>query len=310
MIDCRPFIRPSSLPALALCPGRALMEARACAQAPWLEAMQSDAAREGTLAHEAIAQVLLCCWQEKMPADLALDRCGALLARLSPWAKQAARTCVAYALALRERLERESGGPVTSQVERHLGGDGIGIRRGGTADLVLIGGNRVVVVDWKCGFLDQGNATTHRQLHAYAVMAWDRYRQPLGIRSVDIHLAQGRLRAFSAARFTEAWIEAARADCQRVVAAASADAPPLAPSIGACRYCKALPWCRAARESIMDAIAEHALFGEAPDDVARQDEAAALARRFAAAVKDCQLARRNAQATTRAVPCGGVSHGA
>jgi hypothetical protein len=289
-------IRPSALPSLELCPGAALMQARALALIPALGRIVHAAAEQGTLGHAVVAQTLALIyhgpdgWSDPVSV---LTKAERMMAGLSDWTRDAVRRCVSYAVALIDGEHKRTGIRPTVEVEMHLSGKCIDIARGGTADLVILGSGRVIVADWKLGFLDQGEAADHLQLAAYAVMAWEkyispRYRQFLLEPFVEVHLAQGRRREFSAATFDKNAIDAVRERIRSVVAGAMAEKPPLRPSIDACRYCKALTHCRAARERIMNANDEIALFGDAVADRIKLAEDAAIAKRFAEEVKALQ----------------------
>lgn len=278
--------------AIELCPGRPTMEARALAMVPALARITHAVAEQGTLAHNVKAQTLALIYHGpggRMESGAALAKMAGALAQLEPWAADACRRCVVYIVALVESLERD-GYTVRVEVEMHLAGSGVGIKRGGTADTVLLCSRdgafrRVVVEDTKTGFLDQGEAADHLQLSAYAVMAFDRYHPA---EPVDIHLAQGRRREFSAACFSSDAIKGVRSRILRAVAGALVPEPELRPSIEACRYCKAITHCRAVRERIMHAREELALFGDSVADRVRLAEDAAIARRFVEEVRHLQ----------------------
>ncbi len=246
------YIRPSSMAAIEICPGRARMEAAAVAQTPALEQISRPAAEQGTLGHSVVAKLLALTyqgpdgWQE--PA-VALAQIANLEAGLESWAADGVRRCFAYAVALVDRERKANGGmtPIIV-IERHLVGDGVLIVRGGTADLILISTGRIVVVDWKLGFLDQGHAADHLQLATYAVMARDKY----GPKNIEVHLAQGRRQEFSSALYSQNDIEAARDRVRVAVAGAKAAHPPLRRDIDACRYCRALTACRQVRDHLED----------------------------------------------------------
>jgi hypothetical protein len=282
------YIRPSSMAAIELCPGRALMEARACALVPALRDACSPAARQGTLGHEVVAQTLSLIYQRPdgwMDLEAAQTRMAHAFDSLDPWSRDSARRCLSYGVALVDReVARVGQAGVHLSIERHLSGQGIDIGRGGTADLVIVTDDKAVVADWKLCFLSQGDAADHLQLACYAVMAWDKY-QP---KAVEIHLANGRRREWSSAIYDAHAIDLARDRVQRAVAAARAECPHLSAGIDQCRYCKALPLCRAARERIMHAAHSQALFGAQPEDRIRLAEDAALARRFAEEAKNLQ----------------------
>jgi hypothetical protein len=109
-------------------------------------------------------------------------------------------------------------------------------------------------------------------------MAADRWKPSHG---VVVHLAMGRRREFSSAHYDAPTIAAVRERIRRAVAAARAPSPRLNPCVTACRYCKALAFCRAAREHIMDANEALALFGADPADRVQLAQAAVIAKRFA-----------------------------
>jgi len=285
--DRADFIRPSSMGAIELCNGRPLMEWRAITLVPALERMNRPAAEQGTMGHAVTAQTLSLTYQQPggwtMPDD-ALGQMARAMDKLEAWTRDAVRRCVAYAVALVDQAMQDEF-EVTIQIEMHLSGQGIGIARGGTADLVLLCRDlengrirRVIVADWKLGWLDQGHAADHLQLAAYAVMAWDKYQPDQG---VTVHLAQGRRQEFSSAHYTASAIEAVRQRILAAVAAAWTDEPEIRPDIDACRYCKALLFCRTAREHIMHAADQLALFGESVTDRVQLAKDAAMARRFA-----------------------------
>ncbi|MFM2089549.1 MAG: hypothetical protein RLZZ127_38 [Planctomycetota bacterium] len=261
------------------------MEARACMVLPGLADWSSPVAMQGTWGHAVIAQTLALIYHSPTRQDQgeALAKMAGALERLEPWTRDAVRRCVAYAVALIDQAEA-SGVEVVVQIEIHLSGKGIDIGRGGTADLVLLLREpltrrvlRVVVIDWKLGYLDQGEAADHLQLAAYTVMAWDKYAPT---DSADVHLGQGRRRDFTAGRYLPAVIEGARARCRAVVAGALVEDPAINPSIDACRYCKSLTFCRAARARVHEAIEQADMFGTI------DPQGLALARRLADAAAD------------------------
>ncbi len=284
------FLRPSSLGAIELCPGRPEMEGRATELVPALLNIEHPQAKQGTMGHLVIAQTLALIYNGPGPwmshAE-ALEKMAGVMNGLDAWTRDSIRRCIAYSVGLVESVIRDGLEPAVFP-EMHLSGAGVKIPRGGTADLVIVARDqsgeidRVIIQDQKLGFLDQGHAAEHSQLHAYAVMAFDKFfRDSGGEGRVDIHLAQGRLRDFTATTFRGIEIEAARRHILAVVAKAKAHAPELNPGLEQCRYCKALSLCRAARERIMNAIEESALFGVETADRVKLMEDAQLAARFA-----------------------------
>lgn len=281
------FVRPSNLGALSICAGKAQMESRAVIAMPVLERLESPQAAMGTLGHLVIAQTLALMYHgddaQTRDQDECLAKMSGAMARLSEWDRDVVRRCVGYAVALIEKYRPNRDGIL---IEQKMCGKLIGIARGGTADLVLVCGDIVIVLDHKCGFLDQGHAAEHVQTAAYAVMAYDKFK----CREVHVHLAQGRLapgNRFSSAAYDVHAIAAARSFTLGIVTKASMVTAQLSPSIKACRYCKALTVCREARGYFMRANDSMSMFGapETPEDRLAIADAAAIAKRFSDEVK-------------------------
>ncbi len=281
MINVDEFIRPSSLEADELCPGRPTMEARACALIPALQHVTSDVARQGTLGHEVIASVLTdALWGNWSGASRAVASMEQRMGDLEPWCQDAVRRCVAYAFGVVRAWTDK--GRVECIAEVHLDGQAFGLVRGGTADFVLVISRgdrvvRVIVIDHKTGWLSQGEAADHVQLMAYGVLAAHRWLPSEG---VEVHLAMGRRCEFSSAFYDPEALIAAGERVRRIASRCKSERASLTPSTKACRYCRALPLCRAAREKIMEAQETFALFGAQPADRINLADDAALAKAF------------------------------
>lgn len=284
--DIEAFIRPSSMQAIEACPGRPTMEARAVALVPFLRDLTSEPARQGTLGHEVLAGVgrdaFAGDWSRAQQIVAGIE---GRMAHLAGWTKDGVRACLAYLCALvATNVRRFARVDVLEEI--HLDGAGIDIPRGGTADLVLLCYDaagvlvRVIVADWKLGFVSQGEAADHLQLGAYAAMALDHWHPRDG---VEVHLAAGRRHEFSSAFYGSQAMDAVRARLRRAGAAARVEAPQLRPCLTACRYCRAFILCRPARERLMDANDKSALFGFDPADRLAIADAVALAKAFAKA---------------------------
>jgi len=257
------FIRPSALPSLALCPGAAKMQAHVLnniCDGGYVEE-ESEEASVGTKIHDA-AQVGVESYIAGMDWENAIGHAKAYAVNqlgLSPWDVIYAERCLGFAqeLIAKYEIERED-----ILVEHKLNMEYFGLR-GGTADLVLIVPYKlVIVVDWKCGFLDQGEASEHDQLQAYGSAAADTFKS----KKAMVYLFQPRMdtniRA-SGATFDLSAIEKNKAWTQQVVNAARAENPELNPSYDACKYCKALGRCHAAKEWIMNVFEAIDLLGPA-----------------------------------------------
>lgn len=276
-------LRPSSLEAIEACPGRAFMEEQVCQLVPALDDITSEAAQQGTWGHEVLASIakeaFIGDWSG---ADAVIAGIEPRMTHLELWCKDAVRSCLTYLLGLLRRLTSD-GYHVQVLAETHLDGTHLGIPRGGTADLILLVSDRdgrlidVHIIDWKCGFVYQGEAADHLQLGTYAAMAakrWDRAKRFI------VHLAMGRRREFSSALYQAPELAAISHRIRGVVSAATAQVPVITPSLKACRYCKALPLCRKARLHLDGCAVDADLF----DDITPADKA--LARRFIAATED------------------------
>ena len=292
MYHQRQFIRPSSMSAIELCPGRPRLEAQICNLIPGWYDRSSPVAIQGTKAHDAQAHTLALIYHRPdgfHPASEALDDMRNHLAALEPWAADAARRCVAYCVALVDSLLAQ-GLRVRVEVEMHLPGGSTGIQRGGTADVLIFGYDmngvlrKLIIEDTKTGFLDQGEACDHLQLHCYAAMAWEKYEPE----HIEVHLAQGRIRHFSAASFTKWDVININHRAYFIVRRATEESHIFSPCINACRYCKALPLCAAARGKIMSDAKRLEMFGMDYSDRIKLDDDAKLARRFVEEAKELQ----------------------
>jgi hypothetical protein len=262
------------------------MEARACDLVPFLRDMESVPARQGKLGHEVLAGVLGSAFAgDWSRAGEVIATIEGRMSGLEAWTKDAVRQCAAYACALIASLSRRFY-RLEILVEEWLDGDGIGVPRGGTADLIVLCFSDqttlslVVVDDHKCGFVSQGEAADHLQLGGYGVMSWDRWRPRDG---VEVHLAAGRRHEFSSAFYGAQAMDAVRNRLRRAAAAARAEAPELRPCRTGCRYCRAFILCSAYREHFMDAHDQAALFGFDALDRLALAEAVDLAKAFAKA---------------------------
>lgn len=297
--DIEEFIRPSSAEAIEKCPARPTMEARAVAMVPILRDLCSEPARQGSKGHGVLYGVTVDAFAgDWSNAQAVISGIESRMAGLAGWTKDGVRACMAYVCALIAAATRRFA-RVEVLGEEHLDGAGIDTPRGGTADLVLLCYNAagalvlVIVEDHKLGFVSQGEAADHLQLGAYAVMAWDRWC-PIG--GVEVHLAAGRRHEFSSAHYDAQAIAGVRDRLRRAVAAARVPAPELRPCRKACVYCRALIFCRPAREFIMDARDQLALFGFDPAGRLDLQDAAALAKRFAQDADAVLKAAREAEA--------------
>jgi hypothetical protein len=273
------FIRPSSLAAIALCPGRPTLEA--AVEDAFAEAMESIQAEVevpeapeaalGTKVHAYVADGIrgwvLCQETGERGAlwgdAIALACNEAQAAGLDSWSVRCVQLCMEFA---RDLITKYEIHPDNVLVEHALDmGDLFGFAKAGTADLVLVVPHKtVIVVDWKAGFIDQGDADDHDQLQAYAIAAAATFKAV----EVLVYLYQPRAerhRRASGATFSAQALAKNRAWTEAVVRRARADDPELRPCFDACKHCKALTRCAAAKEWIMNAREAAALIGKPTD---------------------------------------------
>ncbi len=262
------FIRPSGLKKLDLCPASAQMEAAVVEQHG--EPPDGGAAALGTLAHAELAYQINAKYGKLAPGDCprALDT----------WTRSVVDYAFNFANALIEKHQIE---PENVLVEHHLDGDGFGLPNGGTADLILVVPfKRVIVVDFKAGFLAQDDADEHDQLACYSILAARTFKtQEILVYIVqpraDVEVTGATFDA-NALRITETWVR----DVTR--RARDPDAA-LNPGFEQCKFCKALPHCPAAKDYVMRLkdVLSSPIGPISDDDFGRLADAAKLAEKFA-----------------------------
>lgn len=281
MPDIEAFIRPSALEQLDLCAGSALLQALVVER--WGQPGSSEQAEAGAYAHAAIA--------------LSLSQRSRILVALTTlhadeFTIAMAQRCLDFAWMLIDLHQIE---PEHVLPEHHLACSAWGLPRGGTADLVLVVPfKKLFVIDWKTGFLDQGDAVDHVQIMAYGCAGAETFRVPY----VEVILFQPRLPR--AERVTRASFDAeqvrqglayvrevtARAR-EQLTAAQNGMALETRAGYQQCKYCRALPFCRTARTYMQDAIEVQELIGATtPPEWGSLADAAKLAESFAEASKE------------------------
>jgi hypothetical protein len=279
------FTRPSALRPVSLCAGRPAMEAAVVNT--YGEPEESPEASMGTKAHAYVAFAIQhavidgCDWA--IATDLYCNT--AQVDGMDHWTVWCIRSCLEFArdLITRHGIEREN-----VLVEHPLELADLGMPRQGTADLILVVPfKRVIVIDWKFTFLDQGDATDHDQLQAYATAAAADFRT----QAVEVWLFAPRdekAKRATGATFDAAALAANAAWTRAVVARAKAPNPELTPGYEQCLYCRALTRCAAAKEWIMNTREALAFIGTPLDPDAWGELAAAskIADKFAEDAKE------------------------
>lgn len=284
------FIRPSSLHAIAACPARPLTEAATVATVG--EPAESPEASMGHRAHAFVADAINnwklsqetgehgACWGD----TIALARNDAAADGLDAWTVRCIQFCLETA---RDLIAKYEIYPENALVEHRLDMTDLGMS-GGTADLILVEPfERVIVIDWKFTFMDQGDATEHDQLQAYAASAAVTFRTP----EVIVYLVAPRAdkdNRVTSAKFDADALRENATWTRAVVARATSERPELRASHDACIYCRALATCPAARKYIMDAHEALAVLGNptTADDLGELANAAKLAEKFAESGKE------------------------
>lgn len=255
-------IRPSNMDALADCAGRAQLEREVRRVVPAIEeVLAAEEAELGSDAHEACRRILRAVLFEAdgeprghgswRPIYDVMAAMKARFPNIDSWTWACVRRAVDFVLAL---IVKHEISPENVLLEHRLDGTVVGIERGGTADVVLvIPFKRLLVLDFKFGFLAQDHSEVHGQLGVYAAMAAATFRAE----EVVIFLVQPRM-IDEVERVTSATFDAAvlrnRSEWSRAVAVRAADPEAeLTPTWRACQHCKALPFCPAALEVIMKA---------------------------------------------------------
>lgn len=291
------FIRPSALTMLSLCAAAAQMSAEVVNRFGEEEA--APEADVGTTIHRWVAWAIDG-WRRHHTWGHAIAEACNRAARegLDSWSVRCIQLCAEFARDLIAKHDVEAENVLT---EHRLDMEGAGFRRGGTADLVLVlPFKRIVVVDWKAGFLDQGDADEHDQLAAYGAAAAVSFKAD----QVLVYLYQPRAekdRRATAAKFDAEALRKNAAWAVAVTERARADNPELSPSYDACKHCRALHRCEAAKEWSVRVLEAFAHIGNA-DDADRWGEtigAAKIAEKGAGAALDAAKAhlQKGGQAT-------------
>lgn len=284
--QAKKFIRPSNLHAIAACPARPLMEAATVAAMG--EPPDSPEASMGHRAHAFVAQAIED-WKCEPDAELwgiyIAKVCNDAAAHgLDAWTVRCIQFCLETARDLIAKYEIE---PENVLVEHRLDMADLGMA-GGTSDLLLVQPfKRVIGADWKFTFMDQGDATEHDQLQAYATASAVTFKVP----EVIVYLVAPRsdkANRVTSAKFDADTLRTNATWTRAVVARASSPNPELRASYDACLYCRSLIHCPEARKHIMDAREALAVIGKpsTPDSLGELAGAAKLAEKFADDGKD------------------------
>ena len=280
------YIRPSTLRQISLCPGSPTMQAAVVLG--YGEAQEADMARIGTVMHEICENAVNGWVLNLMSWDEALFRAD--VDALSHGLNKYDRWCVEYAIKEVAKLIDYYGiEKINVRTEQTIPMHKLGMDRTGSADVVLIMPMEfVVIIDYKFGFIDQGNPATHDQTAAYAAAASDVYMLP----KVVCHLIQPRAEAEyrnpPAATYDAQALDHATRWTKATTDMCRTEDPKLFAGYEQCCYCRALGQCKQAENFIMKTLEAVALIGwpTDPNEAGEAVEAAKLAELRAEEVKE------------------------
>lgn len=114
----------------------------------------------------------------------------------------------------------------------------------GTADVVLVSSERVMVIDWKFGYQDLHPVMASFQLSAYAAMAWQLFGKP--VQAMAYHARTKTEHQLPSLVGSEEADEI-RSQIESMIATAEEGVLTLSPHPAACEYCPAMATCPAVR---------------------------------------------------------------
>lgn len=175
-----------------------------------------------------------------------------------------------------------NGEPDQTLVEQRMTLDDNSATLVGTPDLVLIKGDRAMLVDWKFGRIPVDQATDNIQLAAYAVLVHESYPN---VRHISAFVLQPRLGNHTV-MYTYRQFTKMRENIFNVIYKTFVKRKTFNPSPDTCRYCPALRACPAVRDILGIKIADRqSAVAPTREDAAIWWDAAALADKWATAVR-------------------------
>lgn len=200
---------PSSLKRRELCPGSYKLEK----DLP--EPEKSDSAIEGTLHHDEVANMIL---------DFVEDRA---VREFSEEAKMAFN----YFWSIVSQYGKEG---LQILPEYRMSYKYCGIEQFfGTADVVIVVSDKVIIADWKFGRREVDPAEENTQGAAYALMAMQEFKKEIA----EVHFFNPVIHQTTSTTFTDK--QQIASYIMSVIAIAQEENAPVIPSEDACRYCKA-----------------------------------------------------------------------
>lgn len=197
---------PSSLERRELCPGSFRMEKD-------LPSVETEDSKSGTSLHEAIALVL-----EGRASEVSISPEDADLVKL-----------------MEDKFYEIKGTePKDFFIEKQLSFSYCGIEQfSGTADVLIVAGDRVIIIDWKTGHRPVAEAADNIQGAGYALSAMQTFVKNVA----EVHFFNPRIKQDSAHTFTDK--NALAAYIMRVISSCQKEDAQLVQGEKQCRYCKA-----------------------------------------------------------------------
>lgn len=202
---------PSSLKRRELCPGSFRMEKD-------LPAFETEHAAEGTRLHKEIADLIIAFRDGK---ELAEPSC------------EEVKEAFEYFFNILDSHSKQ--GEVKILVEYRMVYKYCGIEQFfGTADVVIVTADKVIIIDWKFGHREVDPAEDNSQGAAYALMAMQEFKKEFA----EVHFCNPVIKQKTSAEFFGS--KGIASYIMRVIAKAQEEDAPVIPSEDACRYCKAM----------------------------------------------------------------------
>lgn len=211
---------PSSLDRRERCPGSYNQEKD-------LPSFETENSTEGTRLHEVIASAIqkFCDTDEEI--TFADDEEYAAIA-FEKFKSIMAKAALPHSTEISERKD------LTLEVEHHLELFYLGATvMFGTADVVAVLPDRVVIIDWKFGHRAVTEAANNNQGASYAVMAMLKY----GKSQAEVHFVNPVIGQHTSHTFTQP--DSIKRYILNIITACKAENAPLIPGEDQCRYCKA-----------------------------------------------------------------------
>ena len=172
---------------------------------------------------------------------------------LTPSEERLADECTQLALIVHDECEfdpRAESTETIKEVRLWLTDNGTRLMSG-KPDLVVIDGDRALVIDYKTGYLETLEASQNLQLRSLAVMVARNHN----VEEVSVAIVQPNIRpGYTVARYDEIDLEIAERQLRKILDDANDENAVANPGEKQCRYCKAKPVCKEAQEASFSVI--------------------------------------------------------